>query len=293
MSKREINASHLIPILITELLSILLSPFLINPRISKELSEPFLKENTPTATTYNILLFMGLIAIGSIILYITGSKKKINWLMLFYRFSIVISLFGIYQFYSIFLYNAVKLNIIYEDFIMLILLPLLLTAISYYIIYNAKKNSLSMLILIFFGVSIGLIFIDILPFWSVITIVLIMSFYDIYTVFRGPLKKLIDNISSGSGVGINPKGEELLKGVTVSYKGLHIGLGDIIFYSMLIGESYLLPRYKFVALSLVTISILTGSYITLKLLKRKRALPALPIPALISLVVILFIYFIT
>jgi hypothetical protein len=104
------------------------------------------------------------------------------------------------------------------------------------------------------------------------------ALYDIYAVFRGPLRMLIGTAPNVALVGMS-----IRAGVFT------LGLGDIVFYTMLPSLAFLQAGY---AAALATIlAIDAGVIITLFLLSRRRLLPGLPIPMLFGIVVLLFYYF--
>ncbi len=102
------------------------------------------------------------------------------------------------------------------------------------------------------------------------------ALYDLYSVFRGPLKQLAETLKRNI---VSSEGE--------SKSGFGLGLGDIFFYSFAVGYSFavLNPLETFA----ISIILLGGVLITIFLLFRSRAeaLPALPIPVLSAVVLIL------
>jgi len=102
------------------------------------------------------------------------------------------------------------------------------------------------------------------------------------------LKYLI-NLEPSNGIEVEGR-DTLLKGVTVPFLGIHIGLGDIIFYSMIVSGTYIYTNITHAFI--IGMGICVGAFITFKLLEKRRALPALPIPIFLSLTLLIGMLFI-
>ena len=113
------------------------------------------------------------------------------------------------------------------------------------------------------------------------------ALYDIYAVFKGPLKTLIKvkKLKNEKEVKfINKKFGLLLARIG----GVTIGAGDFTFYSMLVAAAFVLKGL--VPSILVGISIDVGIIITLYLLEKyKRPLPGLPIPIALGIITMLLV----
>jgi presenilin-like A22 family membrane protease len=146
-----------------------------------------------------------------------------------------------------------------------------------YIIFVKNRVWLATAILAFVGAEVGSFFAETLPFWTALALPVAFAIYDIYAVFKGPLKSLI-----GTNPGI------ALVGMSIKAGEFTLGLGDIVFYSLLPSLAFaqfdgtvgLLPAL----LTILAIDI--GMVITLFLLSRRRLLPGLPIPMLLGVLVI-------
>jgi len=133
---------------------------------------------------------------------------------------------------------------------------------------------LSTIILGFIGAEVGSFFAETLPPLTALILPIAFSLYDIYAVFRGPLKQLV-----GTSPGI------ALTGMSVKLGEFTLGLGDVVFYTML---PSLALYYVGVGASITMMfAIDTGVVVTLFLLSRKRILPGLPIPMLLGVATLL------
>lgn len=112
------------------------------------------------------------------------------------------------------------------------------------------------------GATIGMS----MPYWTFLVLVLGISAYDAFAVYRGHLS------------GLSKEEAIMLKGLTIEIDDLVIGLGDLFFYSLT--ASAILQYMGVIPAAAATISILAGYAVTLLLLRRRRMLPGLPIPLL-------------
>jgi hypothetical protein len=115
---------------------------------------------------------------------------------------------------------------------------------------------------------------------------LAFALYDIYAVFRGPLKKLIkvqprkalrqDFVYSEFGL------------IIARIGGYTIGAGDFIFYALLVAAGFM--QKSFFGAFAVGIVINIGIIATLYILEKyKKPLPGLPIPVFLAIAVLLLL----
>lgn len=146
-----------------------------------------------------------------------------------------------------------------------------------YIIFVRNSPWLSTALLAFVGAEVGSFFAETLGFWTALALPIAFAVYDIYAVFKGPLKSLIGTAPGVALVGMSIKAGEFT-----------LGLGDIVFYTLLPSLAYLQFNGTFglAPALLVILAITVGVIITLYLLSRRRLLPGLPIPMLLGVLVI-------
>jgi presenilin-like A22 family membrane protease len=130
---------------------------------------------------------------------------------------------------------------------------------------------------VFFGSSI-------LQFGGLFSVVLILSFlaiYDIIAVYKGPIGKIAQAQSGG--------GLDELQGLSFSFKDIQMGLGDLVFYSMLTGAVFFNFIYAyafplgFLPCVVAILGILLGSVVTFYMLEHRGIFPGLPFPILLGL----------
>jgi presenilin-like A22 family membrane protease len=104
--------------------------------------------------------------------------------------------------------------------------------------------------------------------------VLILAFlavYDVIAVYRGPVGKIAQT------------GLDELQGLSFSFKDIQMGLGDLVFYSMLTGVMLFTFLPNILPYIMSVIGILVGSIITFFMLERKGIFPGLPFPIMLGL----------
>jgi len=122
---------------------------------------------------------------------------------------------------------------------------------------------------IFFSYNIAAI-----SLWSAVLILVFLSIYDIFAVYKGPVGK----IAQSSGL-------DQLPGLSFSFKEIQMGLGDLVFYSMLTGTmifSFAQPQ-SFLSAAASIVGIMVGSVITFRILEKKNIFPGLPFPIFLGL----------
>ncbi|HUI23078.1 MAG TPA: presenilin family intramembrane aspartyl protease [Nitrososphaerales archaeon] len=144
-----------------------------------------------------------------------------------------------------------------------------------YIIFVRDSPWLSTLVLAFVGAEVGSFFAETLPPWTALALPIAFSIYDIYAVFRGPLKALIGTAPSVALVGMSIKAGEFT-----------LGLGDVVFYTLLPSLAYFQWGIAQAIYTIVAIDV--GMVMTLFLLSKRRLLPGLPIPMLLGISAIAF-----
>jgi hypothetical protein len=143
----------------------------------------------------------------------------------------------------------------------------------WYIIFVKSAPWLSTLVLAFVGAEVGSFLAETLPPWTALALPIAFSIYDIYAVFKGPLKALIGTAPNIALVGMSIKAGEFT-----------LGLGDVVFYTMLPSLAFFQWGLGVALYAIVAIDV--GMVITLYLLSKRRLLPGLPIPMLLGISVI-------
>jgi len=127
--------------------------------------------------------------------------------------------------------------------------------------------------------EVGSYFASTIPILTALLLPIAFSFYDIYTVFKGPLRTLVNTLPA-----------ENLGAISSKIGDFTIGTGDTVFYAMIPCLAY----YQFTSLGTAFVSlgaVDAGVVVTLYLLGKVKLLPGLPIPMVLGLAVLLAYYF--
>lgn len=131
------------------------------------------------------------------------------------------------------------------------------------------KGRFCEVIVLVFGGATGALLGAYIPLLSAVFILALLAVYDVVAVFRGPVGK------------IAAKGLEHLPGASFAFRDIHIGLGDITFYSMLVSRVFL--SFGLVACIFATFGVLVGSYFSFKMVEKKGMFPGLPFSIFLGL----------
>jgi presenilin-like A22 family membrane protease len=129
------------------------------------------------------------------------------------------------------------------------------------------------------GGALGVFFGWAIPLWSAVLILAFLGVYDVFAVYRGPVGKIAQSSS----------GMQQLQGLSFAFKDIEMGLGDLVFYSMMTGalffafiNSYAFPLGILPCLFSI-VGIMAGSIITFFMLEKKGIFPGLPFPIMLGL----------
>jgi len=138
--------------------------------------------------------------------------------------------------------------------------------------------SLALVLTGLLSAEVGSYFASAIPILTAILLPLGFSLYDIYTVFRGPLKTLINTLP-----------DESLTTMASKIGDFSIGTGDTVFYAMVPALGYY--QFGFGSAFLAILAVDAGVVMTLYLLSKAKLLPGLPIPMGLGVAVLLAFYF--
>ncbi|MCG3215186.1 MAG: hypothetical protein KAS63_00570 [Candidatus Heimdallarchaeota archaeon] len=121
------------------------------------------------------------------------------------------------------------------------------------------------------GIAIGTIFGLIFHIVTFFTLLILISIFDIYSVFRGPISKIFEK----THLAVLPQNRQNERTMVA------IGIGDFIFYSALV--TFISSKYSLVFGLCSMVGIIVGIKITEKMLYRYTKFPGLPFPIFLSL----------
>ena len=157
------------------------------------------------------------------------------------------------------------------DFYILIASTIVITVLFDFAIFRLGPVARNVAV-VCVGGALGIFFGFSIPLYSAIAILAFLAVYDVIAVYKGPVGKIAQS------------GLDQLQGLSFSFKDIQMGLGDLVFYSMLIGTLFFsfLPDFRPTIMAVV--GILVGSVITFYMLEKKGIFPGLPFPIMLGLV---------
>jgi len=259
-NKFKVSIIHLSPIVFSLILSSFFSYIILflNPEVP-ELT--FLPE-TANGVALNALIFTILMASTATFIYFLirfGFQKTVKKLI---KAALILSI-------SLIIYWYCEVVLALKNLFYLLIIVLALTISLSYLIFFFKGVAqisaiitIASLIGVFLGVSI--------PYFTTVTILLALSIYDVISVYKGPIGKIVEKAKL-----------EEFTGAVFTYKNLTIGVGDIVFYSMLISNTIVnLGFYSYLG---AIAGIIIGAYVALKMLEKREVFPGLPLALILGL----------
>ena len=255
---------YLVPIL-ASLVFGLGCAYLLAPQQSQVIPVTPFPENTPTGPFGNAFYFVILIAISATVFYVLikrRSKRIIKALIIFAltTASLLLSLVYLSAIFAYF--PSVDILVIPLAIAVTVLFDLAIFRLGS-VARNVAVVCLGGALGIFFGFSI--------PLFSAVLILAFLAVYDVFAVYRGPVGKIAQS------------GLDQLQGLSFSFKDIQMGLGDLVFYSMLTGVMFFSFPNSILPSLMAIVGILAGSIITFFMLEKKGIFPGLPFPIMLGL----------
>jgi len=254
---------YLVPILVSLLFGLGCAYLLIVQPLPSVSVTPFSEETAP-GLFGNAAYFVVLIAVSATVFYILLKRKSHKLITVIIAFALttatlllsVIYLSAIFTFVPSLYFLVLPLSIVIA----------ILFNLAIFKLGDTARN----VTVIFLGGAIGVFFGNFIPFLSAMLILVFLAVYDVFAVYYGPVGKIAH------------LGLDQLQGLSYSFKDVQMGLGDLVFYSMLSG--IMLFNFGLISYFISLIGILAGSFITLVILEKKGIFPGLPFPILLGLV---------
>jgi presenilin-like A22 family membrane protease len=254
---------YLVPVLVSLLFGLGCAYLLLAQPLPPVNVTPF-PEETPSAPLGNAFYFVILIALSATIFYILLKRKSRK---------LIFALIAVALTTASLLLSVVYLSAIfaYVPSLEFLVLPLsiLVTVLFDLAIFRLGSKARNVAVVLLGG-GLGVFFSAAIPFFSAVLILVFLAVYDVFAVYYGPVGKIANS------------GLDQLQGLSFSFRDVQMGLGDLVFYSMLSG-SMLLNYNSLVPYFVSLVGILAGSFLTLVMLEKKGIFPGLPFPVVLGL----------
>ena len=257
---------YLVPILASMLFG-LGCAYLLVPQHSEAIPVTPIPESTPGAPIGNALYFVVLIAISATVFYFLLKRKSKNII----KGLIVVALTTASLLLSVVYLSAILVFFpILDNLWALIALSIVLAVLFDLAIFKLGSIARNVAV-VAIGGALGIFFGFSIPLYSAVIILAFLAIYDVIAVYKGPVGKI-----AASGL-------DQLQGLSFSFKDIQMGLGDLVFYSMLMGVMFFSFLPNILPTIMAIVGILAGSVITFFMLEKKGIFPGLPFPIMLGL----------
>jgi hypothetical protein len=223
---------------------------------------------TTSGVTLNASIFVILMASMATLMYLFikfGLKRIVRYLISLALFALVFFLFTWYGS----LYSNILPAILTSTFWPWILLSLLGAIALGLSIYKSKGVAHFAAIIIVGGMTGTFLGVSI-PTLTAIVLLLALAGYDLFAVYKGPIGKMAESTDL-----------EEFTGAVFTYGDLTVGMGDMVFYSMLASISMMnFGPLPFVA---AAFGVIIGAYLGFKMLEGRDMFPGLPFAIVLGL----------
>jgi presenilin-like A22 family membrane protease len=265
---------YLLPVLASLLVGVVCASIVLVAPVPRTAVTPF-PEN-PVGSLGNGLYFVVLAGVGASLIYLLLKRRNLKLITLITGFAITAAAFLLS---SVYLYAALSIfNVPYTDLLVLAL-AVPITVLVDLAVFRARGKVYSLAILLLGG-ALGAFLGMSIPILSAVLILSFLAAYDVFAVYRGPVGKIAQT------------GLEQLRGLSVSFRDVQIGLGDLTFYSMLTALVLTNAGPAGPALCVASITgVLIGAFVALKMLERRGIFPGLPFPVALGLAPLIALLF--
>ena len=249
----------------------------------------------PLIGLLNGLIFTATAVISAFVMIYFAKKKGIEVLKYIFGFS-----FGLLGFLlTIFFVGDVILRLVLYNFafiynilyIILMICAGVLTILMLYRYFTEMSFITKNFMVLYIGLLTGALMGVVMPLWTTLAILIGISCWDIFAVLykKGPIKEMID-LASEANYSLEEQIEEKEKidegKALYDTAKLEIGIGDLVFYSMLTSSALILSN-NLLTMILTAIAIIIGTGITISGLNRNKILPGLPISIFLGITTML------
>ena len=277
MEESEFKATpqHLIPVIGSLLLTGTLT-YVISATKTEIESITIFPETTQGATL-NTLLFIVPIAVMATIMYLLIKYGRERFVRNLIKATFVFAIFLLTSWYGEIVLSVYDLHSELYTGLVLALSVLLTFVVSYttYRLHGFAQLGAIIATGSLTGTFLGLS----IPTLTAMVLLVALSTYDLIAVYKGPIGKIAEKADLESFVG-----------AVCTYKNLTVGLGDIVFYSMLASNALMnLGELPFLG---AAVGLLVGAYAGFKMLEKREMFPGLPFALLLGLGLSVLISFI-
>ena len=263
--KFRVSPLHLVPELWTLILTGVLAYSIMKSNVEIEAITIF--PETASGVTLNALSFVLLMAGTATIMYVLVKRGLNKVVKLLIKLALVFAIFTLVSWYAEIYSNAIGLSI---ELYQIPLASILFTAALFYATYRSR-SVVQILAITIIGALTGTFLGASIPTLTALVLVGGLAIYDVIAVFKGPIGKMAEKTEI----------EEFV-GAVFTFRDLTVGLGDVVFYSMLASNA--MVNFGLTSFMATSFGITLGTYVGFKMLESREMFPGLPFSLTLGLV---------
>ena len=213
-----------------------------------------------TGASLNALIFVLALAVSATAMFLLIRRGRMGFIRRMIKVALIIVSFAVAFWYTGSLFTS--------DISLLFVVSACVAAIIGLTVFSKGRNR-QLVGVTALGALTGVFLGDLIPFITVLILVGALVVYDIVAVFKGPVGALAKSVGSGD-----------LPGAMYTYGELTIGMGDLVFYSVVATTA--MVTFGIVSFFAAAVGILAGTYLGFRALSRFEMFPGLPFSLLLG-----------
>src|SRR2546425_2338293 len=232
--------------------------------------QPIVGGDTLPTASISALYFVLALAVSATVMLLLVRKGKMSFLQRTVKIALVFVSFAVALWYSSILFSLAggPLSDPLATAVLLVVSVIVAAAVGL-LVFGGNKT-LQILGVAVLSAMTGLFLGASIPLLTALILAGALVVYDTIAVFRGPIGALAKSVEVSD-----------LPGAVFTYKELSIGMGDMVFYSLLATTA--LWNFGSLAFFTAAVGILAGTFLGFKALARYEMFPGLPFSLLLGL----------
>lgn len=222
--------------------------------------------DTYAGASLNALVFIATLTASATGMLLLVKRRKKRTLQSLVKAGLILMSFVVTLWYGTYVALIIDPS---TDFTLQLLVISAAVAGALALLVYGKNKTLQALGVTTVGASTGLFLGESIPLLTAFAIILALVAYDTVSVFKGPIGALAKSVEIGD-----------LTGAVFTYRDLTIGMGDIVFYSLV--EAIALLQFGVIPFFAAGIGVIVGAYLGFKALSRFQVFPGLPFALLLG-----------
>jgi presenilin-like A22 family membrane protease len=230
---------------------------------------------TTGGVTLNAGIFVVLMAATGTVMYLFikyGLKRLVKYLINIAMFALLFFLFIWYG-----TLYAASLPPTLTSALWIWLLVSLLASVALALAIYKSKGALHFVAIVLIGGMTGTFLGVSIPTLTAIALLLALAAYDLFAVYKGPIGKIAQSTDL-----------EEFTGAVFTYGDLTVGMGDMVFYSMLASMSMM--NFGALPFLAAAVGLIIGAYLGFRMLEGRDMFPGLPFAIILGLVAMYLSY---